>query len=333
MSTGIPAGGNNLGFTGSDGRTQRGLLKKEKGIWYYKKEGIDTFLKWCGKNGVQLRNAKITHSPDFARCLRATTHISPGHAIVLAPLATCFNFLMACRHELDSPHSFPILCTQHSWDKGVKEMPCAQVHQFFSAGWLARAHYNEDHFFHPYAAWLSQDSTGQSGISQAISCFREDDDVNLTIDDLFTKMAYDASVEVDQYMEIFLRLLSAYLGRNFPLDTEGVEQCMDGTGFFRSRAQHVVCPTLVPFIDSVPQIVSGNHNTIVQFISKDAKKELAEVGLGDTLTNSSYVVLRALREIEPGDYLTQRDWPKALVTEEWQGKVLEATRLNEYVPS
>ena len=67
------------------------------------------------------------------------------------------------------------------------------------------------------------------------------------------------------------------------------------------------------------------------FLKRQAHDVGAGVGLGH-VPDTSFICLRAMRQINPGDFLTQRDWPKGLVTTDKMGPVYEGMRLNDYEP-
>eukprot|EP00760_Papus_ankaliazontas_P002982 PhM_4_TR11363/c0_g1_i1/m.58916 len=318
--------------TNGDGRKSDAQIKRELGMWKNDKEETAGFLRWCSRNCVQLRGAKVTSCSDWARCLRATSHIPPGGPIVIAPLRTAFNFLVCVRHHLDKPNYYPFTCTSNNWNELVRPMPGLATHELYTSGWLARHYFDDEAFFHPYARWLAQDTTGKNSMMQGIATFREDAGV-VVIDDLFAKLANEAGIEQDDYMDPFLKCMASVLGRSYPLDVNAIEESLHGTGFFSMYAPYLSVPTLVPLVDCIPNIADGAHNVACGFYSRrnsndvDIMKEVFGLVNAD---QESYFVVRALREIQPGDFITQRDWPRATIVEDYQSKVVEAQRMQSF---
>jgi hypothetical protein len=302
----------------SDFKDKRMIVKKELGMWLYKRDSLQRFQQFCSKMNVKARgNVKIVSTDSYARCLRSARVIHPGQAVLTAPPSASLNFLVANREMYATQHNFPLDLSPSNWNKRLDHLPGAATHEMLAAGWITRQHCRQGSLWSPYAEWLMEDTTGRDGIGSGIS--RERGDGNPALDQLFSDMANDCGEELDEFNELFFRAYAAIMKRAVPIDPRLIALQLPGTGMARAKPEQLFVPTLVPLLDCVPHDEVGKHNCLLDYHTAEELQdaELRKVlGLTDRDTsqaiigNQGLISLRAIEFLEEGTYLSIRGWPK-----------------------
>lgn len=304
-----------------DGKETHLSIKKEIGMWLYKKESLAAFQQYCASQNVRARGkVKIVSSDTHCRCLRTTRRVYPGEAIITAPAKASLNFLTCAKEMATTQHDFPVQLDWKNWNFRLRYLQGAATHEMLLAGWLTRAACREGTSpIEPFAKWLLEDTTGRDGITSGIGRERGDDNVQL--DKLLQDMAYDAGEEVQEHSELLFRAIAAIMKRTFPADIRMIRKQLPGTPLDRSvvDVDALFVPTTVPLFDCVPHEETGKHNTMVDYHETDEltnETVRAELGLTDRDTSAAVIgsdgliSLRAIEFIEEGAYLQMRGWPK-----------------------
>lgn len=338
-------------FTENRDSTKKPQLRKEVGTWLYKKETVERFQLWCKQNGVRaFNNIRITSSAQYARCLRAAKDIGPGEAIIVAPHRACFNFLVAVQEMFATQHNFPVTVNWMNHNIRVPYLLGASHSELAMAGWMTRIHSLEDSRFTPYVKWLLEDTRGRDGVSQGIS--KERGEETSYVDQIFSELATDACEDPEVWLEHLFRSFAAIHLRGVVVETAAIEPLLDGTDFFKTKANEIYCQTLMPLIDAVPQVENGLHNVLVDYypgnvcsderklkgVCHDLQIPYSELdllpGSPAMIPQRGFFALRAITRIQEGDYLYIRGLPKGINPEEdaATANMIEATRLmdNEY---
>jgi hypothetical protein len=332
-------------FTENRDTLKKPQMRKEVGAWLYKRETVEAFQLWCRQNGVKaFNNVRITSAAQYARCLRATKDLYPGEAIIVAPHGSTLNFLRVVHEMYDTQHNFPVAVNWMNHNQRVPYLLGASHAELALAGWMVRVHSLENSFFSPYVKWLLEDTRGRDGVSQGMG--KERSEETSYVDQVFSEMAIDACEDPDVWLENLFRSFAALHLRGMPLEVEAMEPLLDGTDFFKTKANEISCPTLIPLVDAIPQLEDGNHNVMVEYfagprcsnegslsaICRDINVPRAEMDVSQL--KNGFFALRAIAKLSEGDYLYHRGYPKTLRPDEeaLSANMLEASRLmqNEY---
>lgn len=331
-------------------------LVKEVGQWLYQPQTTKAFQAWCRTHDVRAYGSmKMTTTPHFARCLRATRQILPGEAIVTCPLTSCFNFLTVAREQFEdasASSAFPLPLSWSNYNERLPFLKSASTAELATAGWMVRIASLENSPFTPYIHFLLEDTRGRDGIANGLSKEREDD--SGMVDHYFSELATDAAEDPEVFLEHLFRSFACIHLRTQPIEAEAIEAFIPGTNFFKAKARQMHVPTLMPLIDCVPQVEDETHNCLVQYFpfpknlraeereaeeSRLLKEWASELRLSqesgaaafnrDRLRGGGMFALRAIRPIEPGDVLYLRHYaPEGDVQQNGMtANVIEANRL------
>lgn len=308
-------------------------MKQEVGKWHHTPEVMSAFLTWCRVNEVRTYGSiKITSTAQYARCLRAKRTIHPGEVIITVPYKTCFNFMVAAQEQgACSASAFPLPLHWMNYNERLDFLPSAATHELSAAGWMVRIASLEESPLTPYVQFLLQDTRGSDGISSGISKERGEDTGML--DHYLSQMATDACEEPDVFLPSLFTALACLHLRTQPIEEAAIQAYMGGTNFFKAKADTMFVPTLMPLIDCVPQLETGNHNTTVEYFPyrgiSELKVQCAELHLPlnesasqgadghlrrplmspDRLQGGGFFALRAIQCIEEGNVLHLRRYP------------------------
>jgi len=293
-------------------------IRKEVGMWLYKKDSLQKYQQFCSSMQVRARGkVKIVQTENHARCLRLTKDVYPGEAIVTAPPSAGLNFLVANRAAFRTTHNFPLEVNAHNWNQRYKHLQGAAVHELALAGWIVRYACREDSPWTPFCKWLLEDTTGRDGVASGIG--KERGDENPELDKMLGDMAYDAGEEVDDFTEFFFRAYASIQKRSSPVEPRVVSLYQPGSNIDRVDKDQLFVPTLVPLIDCVPHEETGAHNCMIDYHCLEELTDgdlLADMCLTDKDTSvavigkEGLISLRAITYLEAGTYLQVRGWPK-----------------------
>ncbi|RNF07351.1 uncharacterized protein Tco025E_07386 [Trypanosoma conorhini] len=326
-------------------------MLKEVGTWLYQQETVDAFRLWCKANYVRgHKNVKVVSSMHYARCLRAARHLRPGQAIITCPHSACFNFLVVAREMYNlngaaATHNFPLEVNWMNYDERCKFLRGASMAELVTAGWMCRIASLEESSFTPYVRWLLEDTRGRDGIANGMS--KERGEESGLVDHYLSEMATDACEDPEVFLENLFRSFAALHLRAVPIEAAAIRLFIPGTNFFKTKADDMFVPTLIPLVDAVPQMEDDTHNTVVEYFPYDGRcpgalaqqcRELflseeegraMEAQLSQGTGDRGFFALRALCPIDEGDHLYLRGVPKLgdAAKESMTVKVMEANRL------
>eukprot|EP00796_Vickermania_ingenoplastis_P001939 gene1939-1177_t len=332
-------------------------LVKETGQWLYQPATTRAFQQWCRDEDVRAYGSiKMTTTPHFARCLRATRRIAPaGRQSSHAPIAAY--------EEPTASSGFPLPLSWSNYNDRLAFLKSTTVSELATAGWMVRIASLENSRYTPYMHFLLEDTRGRDGIAHGLSKEREDD--SGMVDHYFSELATDAGEDPDIFLEHLFRSFACIHLRTQPIEAEAIRVYVPGTNFFKVKAKDMYVPTLMPLVDCVPQVEDDTHNTVVQYFpfpagttaAREAKLlEMAEelripmrggssgapprapVGSEtkeqdmfrmEKLEGGGLFALRAIRPIEPGDVLYLRHFPAEgdAAQHGMNANVIEANRL------
>ena len=329
-----------LNMQQGDMRKRRVKINREIGMWLYKEKTMRSFMDWCAHSHVKARGrVRITSSQDYARCLRTTGVGAPGEALVTAPFATGFNFLVVSRLMFETSHQFPLQIDWMNWNERLRFLPGAATNELVAAGWIARlASEDEDaSAWTRYATWLLEDTSGRDGIANAIH--KERGDHNQAFDDAISGMAFDSGVEAEEFIELVFRAIGCLMLRAVPVDLRAIRQYLPGTTLYKVDATELFVPTLIPLVDCCPQKEDGMHTATVDFFTTDELQTqgrglCADLGIDvadvdeRVIGDKGMYALRCISELPVGEYVSIRGWPKTPQSENerMQGGLVEQMR-------
>lgn len=229
------------------------------------------FREWCKEHEVRAYGSiKMTTTPHFARCLRATRRIRPGEAIITCPYKSCFNFLTVAREQFDeetASSGFPLPLSWNNYADRLTFLKSTSVSELAMAGWMVRIASLENSPYTAYMHYLLEDTRGRDGIAHGLSKEREDD--SGMVDHYFSELATDAGEDPEVFLENLFRAFACIHLRTQPIEAEAIRAFIPGTNFFKAKPNNMHVPTLMPLIDAVPQVEDDTHNTVVQYFSFD----------------------------------------------------------------
>lgn len=228
-----------------------------------------------------------------------------------------------------------------NYDERLSFLPSMCTFEMVMAGWLARVASLEDSSFTPYIHYLFQDTRGREGIANGIAKEREEEESGTNtglLDHYLSEMTNDACEEPDTFLEHLFRGFAILHMRTQPIESAAIATFIDGTNFFKAKVKNMFVPTLMPLIDSVPQMDDGSHNTVVEYFpyvnESTLAQQCAELGLthyksesgslcqggvdesnnpllGECVRRESgFFALRALQSFEVGDVFYLRRYPR-----------------------
>lgn len=241
-------------------------LMKEVGQWLYHASTMDVFRQWCKTNDVRAYGSiKMTGTPHFARCLRATRRIYPGEAIITCPYGAGFNFLTVAKEQQQEGDSsgFPVPVNWRNYDERLSFLKSTSVSELSMVGWMVRISSLENSPFTPYIHYLLEDTRGRDGIAHGLSKEREDE--SGMVDHYFSEIATEAGEDPEIFLEHLFRAFACLHLRTQPIEPEAIRCYTPGTDFYKAKVEQMHVPTLLPLIDAVPQVEDGTHNTVLQY--------------------------------------------------------------------
>jgi hypothetical protein len=320
----------------TDFKDKRVQIKKELGMWLYKKESLQAFQRFCSERNVKARGlVKIVSTDAHARCLRTTKVIHPGQAVITAPPHAALNFLVANKDMYAMEHHFPLNLDATNWNMRLKHLNGAATHEMLMAGWIVRLATRKNTPWTPFAEWLLEDTTGRDGIAGGIG--RERGDGDPVLDQLLLDMAHDAGEEVQDYTELLFRGYACLMKRASPIDHRVVALQLPGTTIARRKPDELFVPTLIPLVDCIPHDELGNHNVMLDYHSAEQLEDpalRATLGISDKDTSvavigkQGLISVRAIEYIDEGNYLSIRGWPK---TDEKDNEYSQQTILEQTI--
>lgn len=334
------------GFSVHRDTTKTPRLMKEVGQWLYQESTTVAFRKWCNEQGVRAYGGfRMTSTPQFARCLRASRSIQPGEAVVTCPSKSCFNFLTVAQEQQSEDSSgFPLPLNWMNYADRLSFLKSTSMAELATAGWMVRIASLESSPFTPYIHFLLEDTRGRDGIAHGLSKEREED--SGLVDHYFSELATDAGEDPEVFLENLFRSFACLFLRTQPIESEAIASYLTGTDFFKAKASSMYVPTLIPMVDCVPQVEDDTQNTVLQYfpypttgvsewwsglrnellIAKENAVDISHFPVG---SGGGLFVLRAIRLIEEGDVLYLRHYPPEgdAAQANMNANVIEANRL------
>lgn len=246
-------------------------MMKEVGQWLYQPSTMQGFRQWCKEKDVRAYGSiKMTSTPHFARCLRATRRIYPGEAIISCPHGSGFNFLTVAKEQqqpqqedVGDSSGFPLPINWRNYDERLSFLKSTSVWELAMAGWMVRISSLETSAFAPYINYLLEDTRGRDGIAHGLS--KEREDASGMVDHYFSEIATEAGEDPEVFLEQLFRAFACLHHRTQPIEAEAIQSYIPGTDFFKARLEKLYVPTLFPLIDAVPQVEDDTQNTVLQF--------------------------------------------------------------------
>ena len=183
-----------------------------------------------------------------------------------------------------------------------------------------------------------EDTSGRDGIANGVTKERGDD--NHQFDEVISHMSFDSGEEAEDFIENVFRAIAAFMLRSVPVDERVIELQKGGTNLQKVPSSELFVPTLIPLMDCCPQREDGLHTAMVEYYSTDdlqtkGKGICADLGIKEEEVDERLIgdkgmfALRALEELEDGQFVTLRGWPKTPQTdnESIQSQLLDQTRM------
>ena len=239
-------------------QTKNTRIRNERGTWKENADVTNAFQSWCKSVGVRgFGHVRVASSSDFCRSLRTTRDFLPGDGLVVVPIEAGFNFLVVAREMYSTPNNFPLEMTWMNYNSCLPNMGNVSHADLVQAGWMTRINSMEDSPFTPFVKWVLSDNRGMQGVVQAVSRIKKETKSE-AFDNLLSEFSVEACEEPQAFLDAMFTAMAAFAQRSIPLEQSAIMHFVDGTNFFKTKVGEMSVPTLLPLIDTVPQVCDSS---------------------------------------------------------------------------